>query len=66
MAVKNIIKDIFWVDLYREIAEEMGLDYPLVNLKSEGEHSEPWLLKTKNGEKKMPSDKFFDGTLFKI
>jgi nitrate/nitrite transport system substrate-binding protein len=62
--VKNIIKDVFWVDFYREVAEEMNLDYSTVNTKPEGEHAGNWQVTTNNGTQLMDADRFFDGETF--
>ncbi|MEJ2142764.1 MAG: CmpA/NrtA family ABC transporter substrate-binding protein [Gammaproteobacteria bacterium] len=61
---RNIINDIFWVDFYREIVSEMGLDFPLANCKSEGTHRGSWSIDTKNGSLEMSSDLFFDDEIF--
>jgi len=64
--IKNIINDIFWVDFYREIADEMDLDYPLLNVKSEGVHSGSWDIDTTKGSLEMSSDLFFNKETFTL
>jgi nitrate/nitrite transport system substrate-binding protein len=58
--VKNIIRDIFWVDTYRQVAEEMGIDFPLANSKADGTHSKAWEIESHNGTLLMSADQFFD------
>lgn len=62
--VQNIIKNIFWVDFYRQITDEMGLDSPLDNKKSEGQHASQWQINSQHGTQTMASDLFFDGVTF--
>lgn len=62
--IKNIINDIYWVDFYREIAEDMVLDSPVENYKSEGMHNDHWETKSTNGRLEMAADKFFDNEVF--
>ena len=64
MDVKNIIKDIFWVDFHRRVCAEMGLDCPDINIKSEGQHLQQWELSSGNQLILMASDKFFNGETF--
>ena len=58
--IKNIIRDIFWVDTYRLVAEEMGIDFPLANTKPEGQHSSDWEIESNQGALLMSADQFFD------
>lgn len=51
-------------DLYRAAANELGLPYPLVNQKVEGQHPEPWTLTEASAPIAMTADRFFDGSLF--
>lgn len=64
MDVKSIIKDIYWVDFYRQVFDEMGLDYPLLNQKPEGRHAEKWGIESKQGQLALSADLFFDGQHF--
>jgi len=64
MDVKNIIKDIFWVDFHRQICSEMGLDYPVSNSKVEGQHLHQWDLASNEHSILMASDTFFNGETF--
>lgn len=60
--VKNIIRDIFWVDTYRQVAEEMGIDFPVLNSKTEGSHLQPWEIESHDGTMPMSVDQYFDQT----
>jgi len=62
--VKNIIKDIFWVDFHRQVCTEMGLDCPVINTKSEGHHLQQWELFSDNHSILMAADTFFNGDTF--
>lgn len=66
MDVKSIIKDIYWVDFYRQVFDEMGLDYPLLNQKPEGVHAKNWEIESKQGQLALSADLFFDGQHFEI
>lgn len=62
--IKSILKDIYWVDFYRQVADEMGMNYPQQNIKSEGVHSVQWESQSSTGTHTMSSDLFFDGETF--
>ena len=62
--VKNIIKDIFWVDFHRQVCAEMGLDYPDLNIKSEGTRKEQWKLSSGDKSILMAEDMFFNSETF--
>lgn len=66
MDVKSIIKDIFWVDVYRQVFDEMGLDYPLANEKAEGVHANAWKIESKQGALSLSTDLFFDAQTFEL
>ena len=66
MDIKNIIKDIYWVDFYRQICTDMGLDCPVIDIKSEGQHFDKWELTSGNHSIEMAEDKFFDGETFEF
>jgi len=62
--IESILKNIFWVDFHRQVMEEMGLDSPTINKKSEGLHAKEWEVTSRNGTQTMSSDLFFDGQVF--
>ena len=61
---KDIINEIYWVDFYREVVDEIGMDSPVVNVKAEGQHSGKWELVSTHGKQIMSSDQFFDEKTF--
>ena len=61
---KNIINDIYWVDFYRQVVNEMGLDSPAINVKAEGQHTVNWEIESLKGKQIMSSDRFFDNKSF--
>lgn len=64
VAVSEIIRDIYWVDFYRQVVNEMGLDSPSVNVKVEGQHEQKWEVDSAQGKQVMSSDLFFDNKTF--
>lgn len=62
--IESIIKNTFWVDFYRQVSEEMGLDSPTENKKCEGRHADQWQVTSRNGTQTMSSDLFFDGAIY--
>lgn len=61
---KQVVKGIYLVDHYREVAIEMGIDYPLANSKQEGLHNGIWEIESKKGCMALAEDEFFDGQKF--
>lgn len=62
--VNETIKNIYWVDFYREVVNEMGLDSPTANVKAEGQHTDNWEIDSHQGKQVMASDLFFDKKTF--
>jgi nitrate/nitrite transport system substrate-binding protein len=54
----------FRPDLYRVAALALGLDVPLVDYKTEGEHAEPWTLLRASRPIQMGADRMLDGKTF--
>ncbi len=61
---KQVVKAIYLTDHYREVATEMGIDYPLANCKQEGLHNGIWEIESKQGRVALAEDEFFDGQEF--
>ena len=57
---EQLVKDIYWVDFYREAVSEMGLDAPAENTKEEGIHDKNWETNSIKGSLPMSSDMFLD------
>ncbi len=55
---------IYRSDLYREAAEALGIAYPLIDHKIEGENAAPWTLTEATRPIEMGPDRFFDGKVF--
>ncbi|MBI3446623.1 MAG: ABC transporter substrate-binding protein [Magnetospirillum sp.] len=55
---------VFRPDLYRVAALALGLRVPLVDYKTEGEHSQPWTLLKASRPMEMGPDLLLDGSVF--
>jgi len=60
----QVIKDVFLVENYRQVASEMGIDIPLVNSKQEGTHGGIWEIESAQGRMELAEDEFFDNQSF--
>jgi ABC-type nitrate/sulfonate/bicarbonate transport system substrate-binding protein len=54
--------DVYRPDIYREVAQSLGLSAPLIDLKTEGEHATIW--QCPGSELLLGPDLFFDGGRF--
>ncbi len=50
------LNSIFRPDLYREVAESLGLDAPAMDYKDEGEHRQPFVVDGAHGQVEVASD----------
>lgn len=62
--IKETLNNIYWVDFYRQVVDEMGIDSPRFNVKAEGQHTEMWEIDSQQGTQVMASDLFFDKKIF--
>ncbi|NWO10876.1 ABC transporter substrate-binding protein [Chromohalobacter salexigens] len=51
-------------DLFREAADDLGVNYPLVDTKSEGEHGSDWVMEGRHGPLDMGGDRLLGGVRF--
>lgn len=51
-------------DLFREAADDLGINYPLVDAKSEGEHGGAWVTEGRHGPLDMGGDRLLGGARF--
>ncbi|WP_419307860.1 CmpA/NrtA family ABC transporter substrate-binding protein [Chromohalobacter israelensis] len=51
-------------DLFREAADDLGINYPLVDAKSEGEHGGAWVMEGRHGPLDMGGDRLLGGARF--
>jgi two-component system, oxyanion-binding sensor len=58
--MKKTVEEIYRPDIYRQAAEQLGMSFPLVDYKTEGEHHDAWKLQ----EYEMGADAFFDNQSF--
>ncbi|MGM0450256.1 MAG: ABC transporter substrate-binding protein [Pseudomonadota bacterium] len=50
------LDSIFRPDLYREVAESLGIDAPVMDYKDEGEHRQPFVVEGVQGQVEVASD----------
>ena len=62
--IRSIAEAIYRPDIYREAANQLAVEHPSINYKTEGEHQDMWLLKDKHASFNMGADAFFDGKSF--
>jgi two-component system, oxyanion-binding sensor len=55
---------VYRTDIYRDAAAGLGVATPLIDMKSEGAHSAPWLLEAATTPIAMGPDAFLDGREF--
>ena len=62
--IKEVAETVYRPDIYRQAARELGLAFPAIDYKTEGEHGEAWTL-VENGQRfAMGADRFLDGKVF--
>jgi nitrate/nitrite transport system substrate-binding protein len=61
---KLVIEEVFLVENYRQVANKMGIDVPLLNSKQEGVHDDVWKINSKQGKMELAEDVFFDSKSF--
>lgn len=64
LPIRQVAERVYRPDLYREAAECLGLPYPLVDYKREGEHREPHRLPEVSAALWLGADRFCDGRVF--
>jgi len=62
--VRAAAADVYWTELHREVAAELGMARPQIDEKIEGEHAAPWKLAGASGETLLAPDRFLDGARF--
>jgi nitrate/nitrite transport system substrate-binding protein len=55
---------VYWTELHRQAAEEVGIARPDIDEKPEGEHAAPWTLATREGPLELGADLLLDGSRF--
>ena len=61
---RSLAQAVFRPDLYRIAAQRLGLDVPLVDEKSEGEHAQPWTLLRATRPIAMGPDLLLSGAIY--
>ena len=62
--IRNIAEAIYRPDIYRQAADQLGIEYPSLNYKTEGEHHDIWTLNDNNASFNMGSDACLDDKIF--
>jgi nitrate/nitrite transport system substrate-binding protein len=57
-------ESVYLGEVYREVATQIGIDMPAVDVKTEGEHATPWTLSAATHPIHMAADAFMDGRHF--
>lgn len=55
---------VYWTELHREVAAELGIPRPDADEKVEGLHAEPWSQPARAGAILLGADRFLDGSRF--
>jgi len=62
--INKTAESIYRPDIFRQVMQDMGQPYPLIDYKEEGKHTGPWILEEGNGGIDMGADTFFDNKPF--
>lgn len=62
--IKQVAESVYRPDIYRKAAAELGMSFPKINYKSEGNHSSSWSLINNSQRFEMGSDNFIDSMPF--
>lgn len=62
--IRKIAELIYRPDIYRQAASQLGLSFPSINYKTEGEHAEAWSLIDNDEKFNMGADQFLDEKIF--
>lgn len=60
----TVAAQVYRTDIHREAAISLGVPVPLIDVKTEGTHAEPWVLDEATQPIAMGADLFGDGTVF--
>jgi nitrate/nitrite transport system substrate-binding protein len=62
--VRAACEAVYWTELHREVAAELGTPCPDEDEKVEGVHAAPWTLASRSGPIELGADLFLDGSRF--
>lgn len=62
--IRALAEEVYRPDLYREAAQALGLPFPTVDYKTEGQHDQPWTLQEATEPMSLGKDRFLDGGVF--
>lgn len=62
--IKQVVESIYRPDIYAKAATELGISFPSVNNKTEGQHNSAWSMNDNDVEFKMGADAFLDNKVF--
>jgi nitrate/nitrite transport system substrate-binding protein len=62
--VRAATEAVYWTELHREVAAELGIPRPDGDEKVEGVHAQPWMLASRSGPIELGADLLLDGSRF--
>lgn len=62
--IKQVVESVYRPDIYAKAATELGIRFPSVTYKTEGQHRSAWLMNDSDAEFKMGADAFLDNNVF--
>ncbi|HEX5066369.1 MAG TPA: CmpA/NrtA family ABC transporter substrate-binding protein, partial [Myxococcota bacterium] len=62
--VRAACEAVYWTELHREVAAELGIPRPDADEKIEGVHAAPWMLASRSGPIELGPDLLLDGSEF--
>lgn len=63
--LEALASKVYRPDLYRDAAEDLGVDFPEVDAKIEGTHEVAWRVERASSPIEMGADRFMDGRVFR-
>jgi len=64
LSLNDIVPRAYQTDIYRSAANSLGIGYPLINSKTEGDRFRSWILETSQGAEAMSPNVFLDRRVF--
>lgn len=62
--IEQVARRVYRTDLYRDVAQDLGVAFPTVDWKTEGTHDGSWTLTNASSPITMGADRFLDGAVF--
>lgn len=62
--IKQVVESVYRPDIYAKAATELGIRFPSITYKTEGQHRSAWSMNDSDAEFKMGADAFLDNKVF--